>query len=68
MASIVVFVRYNSRWDQNNLYVNHKIMGVLVPRGTTYIGLLNILFKAMKLKTENHTIGTKYVVELELFQ
>ena len=39
-------------------------MGVLVPSGTTYIGLLNILFKALKLRPENHTIGIKYVVEL----
>ena len=39
-------------------------MGVLVPSRTTYIGLLNILFNAMKLRPENHTIGIKYVVEL----
>ena len=39
-------------------------MGVLVLSGTTYIGLLNILFKALKLRPENHTIGIKYVVKL----
>ena len=39
-------------------------MGVLVPSGTTYIGLLNILFKALKLRSENHTIGITYVVKL----
>ena len=38
-------------------------MGVLVPSGSMYIGLLNILFKALKLRPENHTIGIKYVVE-----
>ena len=39
-------------------------MGVLVPSGIMYIGLLNILFKALKLRSKNHTIGIKYVVEL----
>ena len=58
-----MFVRYNGRWDQNNLYVDHETMGVLVPSGTTYNSLLNILFKALKLRPENHTIGIKYVVE-----
>ena len=40
---------------------------MLVPSGTTYIGLLNILFKVLKLRPENHTIGIKYVVELGTF-
>ena len=26
--SIFIFVRYNGRWHQNNLYINHKTMGV----------------------------------------
>ena len=39
-------------------------MGVLVPSETTYIGLLNILFKALKLRLENHTIGIRYIVDL----
>ena len=39
-------------------------MGMLVPSASTYIGLLNILFKALKLRLENHTIGVKYVLEL----
>ena len=62
-----MFVRYNSRWDQNNLYVDHETMSVLVLSGTSYIGLLNILFKALKLRPENHTIDIKYVVELKTF-
>ena len=32
-------------------------MVVLVPVGTTYIGLLKKMFKALKLRPENHTIG-----------
>ena len=38
---------------------------MLVPSGTMYIGLLNILFKALKLRPKNHTVGIKYIVELE---
>ena len=37
---------------------------MLIPSGTTYIGLLNILFKALKLRSEDQNIGIKYVVEL----
>ena len=42
-------------------------MDVLVPCRTMYISLLNILFKALKLRPENHNIGIKYVVELGTF-
>ena len=67
MTNVTVFVRYYGRWDQNNVHIDHETIGVLVLSGTTYIDLLNILFKAMKLRPQNHTIGIKYVVELRTF-
>ena len=65
MVNVAVFVRSNNCWDQTTVYIDHETMGVLVPSGTT-INLLNTLFKVLKLKPENHIIGIKYVVELEI--
>ena len=35
MTNVAIFVRYKGRWDQNNVYIDHETMGVLVPSGTT---------------------------------
>ena len=37
MARVVVFIMYNSHWEQNNLKIDHKTMSVLVTIGTIYI-------------------------------
>ena len=57
MANVIVFVRYNGRWDQNKVYIDHETMGVLIPSKTMYIGLLNILLKALKLRPKSYAIG-----------
>ena len=64
MANVAVFVKYNGRWEQNYAYTDNETMGVLVPDGTSYIGLLEILFEALELKPENQTIQIRYVFEL----
>ena len=50
IANVFIFVRSNGCWDQNNMYIDHETMGVLVLSGIMYIGLLNTLFKALKLR------------------
>ena len=64
ISNVILFVRFTDRPNQNNLYVNHETMSIPIPSGTTYIGLLNIVLKDLKLRPKNHTIIMKYVVEL----
>ena len=52
--------------ETKQVYIDHETMGVLVPSETMYTGLLNILFKALKLSLENHTIGINTLWNWEL--
>ncbi|PON73073.1 hypothetical protein TorRG33x02_250490 [Trema orientale] len=40
--------------------------GILVPNGATYVGMLEIVFEALELRPEHHTIEMKYVVNVRL--
>ncbi|CAI9779823.1 unnamed protein product [Fraxinus pennsylvanica] len=64
MDGVPVFVKYNGRWDENNIYVDHEMTGVLVPLGTSYVGLLEILYDALGLGPLSQTIRMKYIAEV----
>ena len=49
MSIVIVFVKYNGRWDENNVYIENDSLGVLIPMSTSYADLLEILFEALEL-------------------
>ena len=49
MSIVIVFVKYNGRWDENNVYIANDSLGVLIPMSTSYVDLLKILFEALEL-------------------
>ncbi|PON63673.1 hypothetical protein PanWU01x14_130050 [Parasponia andersonii] len=60
--SLNVFVNYDGRWDDEGCYVDFKMTGILVSMNTTYHGLLELLFKELKMKPSEHTITVQYQV------
>ncbi|KAL2534497.1 zinc finger protein [Abeliophyllum distichum] len=64
MDEVCVFLNYNGRWDENNRYVDNETKEVLVPLGTSYVGLLEILFGALGLGPSSQTIRMKYIAEV----
>ena len=56
MSSVIVFVKYNGHWDENNVYTCKESMSVLVPMSTSYVGLLKILFEALELNPEMYML------------
>ena len=42
LTSSIVFVRCNGHSDQNNLYIDHKTVDVLVPSGIMYIATAHL--------------------------
>ena len=36
----VVFVKYNSHWDENNVYIDNESRSILVFISISYVGLL----------------------------
>ena len=61
---MLVFVKYNGQWNENNIYIDNKWVSVLVPITTSYVGLLEILFEALGLSPVNHFVGIKYTFKL----
>ena len=49
MSIVIVFVKYNGRWDENNVYIVNDSLGVLIPMSTSYADLLEILFETLEL-------------------
>ena len=61
---MLVFVKYNGRWNKNNIYIDNESVGIFVHLTTSYVGLLEILFEALGLSPVNHFVGIKYTFEL----
>ncbi|PON43656.1 hypothetical protein TorRG33x02_333370 [Trema orientale] len=66
MGSVVIFLNYNGKWDDNNVYHGMETTGILIPNGATYARVLEIVFEALDLRPNNHTIEMKYVVDERL--
>ena len=64
MSNVIVFVKYNGRWNENNVHTYKESMGILVPMSTSYVGLLEILFEALKLNPEIYMLWIKYIFEV----
>ncbi|KAL2456764.1 uncharacterized protein Fot_55700 [Forsythia ovata] len=64
MDEVRVFLNYNGRWDENNRYVDNETKEILVSLGTSYVGLLEILFGALGLGPSSQTIRMKYIAEV----
>ena len=65
MSSAIVFVKYNGRWDENNVHPCKESMGILIPVSTSYVGLLNILFETVELNPKIYTLRIKYIFEVD---
>ena len=61
---MLVFVKYNGQWNENNIYIDNKWVSVLVPITTSYVGLLEILFEALGSSLVNYSMVIKYTFEL----
>ena len=62
--NLLVFFKYNGRWNKNNVYIDNESMGVFIPMTTSYVGLLEILFEALGLSLVNHSMVIKYTFEV----
>ena len=49
IASVIVFAKYNSHWDENNIYIDNESINSLVSMSTSYVDSLEILFEALEL-------------------
>ena len=52
ITNVNVFVKYNSHWDENNIFIDNESIGILVFMSMSYDDLLEILFEALKLNLE----------------
>ena len=64
MSTIIVFVKYNGPYDENNVCITNNFVGILIPMSTSYVHLLEILFEALKLNPENYVMCIKHTFEL----
>ena len=64
MSSIIIFVKDNGHWDENNVYPCKESMGILVPMSTSYVGFFEILFETLELNPEIYTSQIKYIFEV----
>ena len=64
MSIVIVFVKYNGPWDENNIYIINDSLGILVLMSTSYVDFLKILFEALDLNPENDALWIKYAFEL----
>ena len=65
MSSVIIFIKYNGRWDENNVYTCKESIGILVLMSTSYVSLLEILFKVLELNLEMYTLCIKYKFEVD---
>ena len=64
MFTVILFVKYNGRSDENNVYIANDSLGVLDPINMSYEDLLEILFEDLELNHENYAMWIKYAFEL----
>ena len=64
MSIVLVFVKYNGRWNETKVYIANNSLGILVPMSTSYENLLEILFEASELNPKNYALWIKYSFEL----
>ena len=61
---MLVFVKCNGHWNENNVYIGNESVDVLVPMTISYVGVLEILFEALGLSPINHSMVIKYTFQL----
>ena len=64
MSTVIVFVKYNGHWGENNIHITNDSLGVLVPVNTLYVDLLEILCEALELNPENYVMHLNWVALL----
>ena len=64
MTIVIVFIKYNRRSNENNVYIDNESVGILIFMSISYIGLFEKLFEVVRLSLENYTMVIKYTFEL----
>ncbi|KAL2522903.1 uncharacterized protein Fot_26826 [Forsythia ovata] len=62
MDSINVFVYYNGECDQSRSYNNYSIVGIVVPLDCSYVNLVGIIMKELKLDDSDSRLTIQYQV------
>ncbi|KAL2502978.1 uncharacterized protein Fot_36826 [Forsythia ovata] len=62
MGSISVLVYYNGKWDRSRCYNDYSMVGITVPLDCSYMALLGIIMKELKMDDFEYRITVQYQV------
>ena len=63
MSKVPIIISYNGRWDENNSYVDNRLLPLLVDENINYDMLLELLYIKLRL---NRAYSLKLLVNLSL--
>ncbi|KAK1369177.1 hypothetical protein POM88_035269 [Heracleum sosnowskyi] len=55
-------VQHGGQWNENEIYVNFKVCGLLIPRNCTYSNLVGMIYNELRLHPESATLKIEYQV------
>ncbi|XP_055961512.1 uncharacterized protein LOC130015425 [Mercurialis annua] len=65
MESLLVMIQHNGKWIEANKYEDFEVIGIMIPQDTSYLNLLEIISKELKLNLQEQRIQIKYQVKIQ---
>ncbi|XP_050211806.1 uncharacterized protein LOC126661964 [Mercurialis annua] len=63
MESLLVMVQHSGQWIEENTYADFQVIGIMIPKDSSYLDLLNQISNELKLKLQEQRIEVKYQVK-----